>query len=494
MSAFVEGPERTGSILWRWLDFRKRGSIQGQLPPNLTYGAEDKPPLLLSALAGFQWVGLINVYLVYLLVIALETNLSPSVTASMIAVSMIALGVAALLQALPRGPIGSGYFCPAVLSANYLGPSIAAIKLGGLSMMFGMTMFAGLVQMVIAPIIARRRDLMPLEISGLVVMLIGVTVGLIGVKYSFGIDDQAGAVVTNDNLIVVGVTLGLTVVCTIWGKGSVKMLSPLIGLIGGYIASAVFGMLSLADLPVADGVPVFAFPSFEHVSFSFDLDLALPFAIAAMASAAKSLGLLTLCQKMNDAAWREPEPESLRRGVMADGLATMFSGLVGTLGVNSAPSAVAVPAATGLASRRIAYSVAIIFALLAFIPFASVLLAAMPKPIIGGLAIYTGCFVLVNGLQTIAGVPLDQRRTIVVGFGIFGGLVPLAFPVVSATAPEWLVPILDSPLVLGTVSALLANAVLMLGNLGARLRPARHAGTDVPPMPVPAPAAAKSRV
>lgn len=458
-------------VFFQLLDSKKRKPIQGALPPNLTYGAEDKPPLLLSALAGLQWVGLINVYLVYLLVIALETNLASAVTASMIAVSMIALGLAALLQALPRGPIGSGYFCPAVLSANYLGPSIAAIKLGGLSMMFGMTMFAGLVQMAIAPLIARRRDLMPLEISGLVVMLIGLTVGLIGVKYAFAIDHLAGAEAASDHLLVVGVTLGLTVACTVWGKGSVKMLSPLIGLVCGYAAAAAVGMLRVDDMPMADGIPVFAFPSFEHVSFSFDLDLALPFAIAALASAAKSLGLLTLCQKMNDTAWTEPEPESLRRGVMADGLATVFSGMVGTLGVNSAPSAVAVPAATGLASRRIAYSVAIIFALLAFIPFAAVLLAAMPTPIIGGLAIYTGCFVLVNGLQTIAGVPIDQRRTIVVGVGIFGGLVPLAFPAVSATAPVWAVPILDSPLVLGTVSALLVNAILLVGNAGVRLGP-----------------------
>ena len=37
----------------------------------------------------------------------------------------------------------SGYLAPAVLSANYLGPSILALKLGGLPLVFGMTIFAG---------------------------------------------------------------------------------------------------------------------------------------------------------------------------------------------------------------------------------------------------------------------------------------------------------------------------------------------------------------
>ena len=45
-----------------------------------------------------------------------------------------------------KGPVGSGYCCPANYSAIYLAPSLAAVKLGGFPVLFGMTVFAGIVE------------------------------------------------------------------------------------------------------------------------------------------------------------------------------------------------------------------------------------------------------------------------------------------------------------------------------------------------------------
>ena len=208
-------------------------------------------------------------------------------------------------------------------------------------------------------------------------------------------------------------------------------------------------------------MPVFAIPSFAHVSFAFSPAMILPFAVGALASTAKTIGLISLCQKLNDANWREPDMDAVRRGVLADGLGTTFAGLCGTIGINSMPSAVAIPAATGLASRRLAYVIAMALAVLAFLPLASVALAVMPKAVMGGLTLFTGCFVLVNGLQTIASCQLDQRRTVVVGLGISGGVAAEAFPSLAEILPACLQPLMSSSLVLGTLVAMIANLLLL---------------------------------
>lgn len=370
--------------------FAPRAGRATVLPAGMIYGVDDKPPLALTAFAGLQWVGLINVYLVFLLVLVRAGDVPPPTVAAMVGLSMLALGVAALLQALPRGPVGSGYLAPSVLSANYLGPSILAIKLGGLPLVFGMTLFAGFCEAALSPFVSRLKGLFPVEIQGLVVFLIGVVVGSIGFRLTFAIGGAAPPSVAH--LAVAALTFGTTVVLTVWGRGSLRMLALLIAMALGYAASVASGLLSWSDLAAFGPTPLFAVPRLDHLHFTFSPVLAIPFAIAAWASMAKTIGVLSQCQKQNDGAWREPNMDSLRRGVLADGLATLFSGVVGTLGVNTMPSAVAVPAATGLASRRVAYAIAIIFAVMAFLPAISVALASMPKPVMGGITLFSGCW------------------------------------------------------------------------------------------------------
>jgi NCS2 family nucleobase:cation symporter-2 len=64
----------------------------------------------------------------------------------MLSLAMIALGLGAILQSLSTGPIGSGFLCPPCHTGIFLEPSIAALKLGGFPLVFGMTIVAGLIQ------------------------------------------------------------------------------------------------------------------------------------------------------------------------------------------------------------------------------------------------------------------------------------------------------------------------------------------------------------
>jgi uncharacterized membrane protein AbrB (regulator of aidB expression) len=67
--------------------------------------------------------------------------------------------------------------CPSIFTVAYLGPSLLALKTGGLSLVFGMTVFAGCVESALSRSLRHLRAFFPPEIAGLVVVLLGVTIG-----------------------------------------------------------------------------------------------------------------------------------------------------------------------------------------------------------------------------------------------------------------------------------------------------------------------------
>ena len=109
-------------------------------PPNLVYGLGDTPPLGITLFNGIQHVGLIAINLVYPLLIFRAANTPVALVTNLMAVGMLVLGIATFLQVMRLGPVGSGYMCPATFTATYLGPALLAAKIGGLPMLFGMTL------------------------------------------------------------------------------------------------------------------------------------------------------------------------------------------------------------------------------------------------------------------------------------------------------------------------------------------------------------------
>ena len=62
--------------------------------------------------------------------------------------------------------------------------------------MFGMTFLAGLMQLAIAPLLRRLRVLLPPEIAGLVIAIIGLSLAIFGVRYSLGSERMAASIRT----------------------------------------------------------------------------------------------------------------------------------------------------------------------------------------------------------------------------------------------------------------------------------------------------------
>jgi len=431
-----------------------------RLPPSMVYGVNDSPPQVVTLLNGFQHVGLIAINLVYPLLVFRTAETPLAVVTNLLSIGMLVLGIGTFLQALRLGPIGSGYMCPCTFTASYFSPSLMAATLGGLPLVFGMTIFAGVLEALLAPLLQRLRSIFPPEVSGVVIFMVGLSAGVAGLRSLLGA--QAAPVVTAE-WGVAGITLATMVALNVWGRGIARMLCALIGLLAGYIAAGLAGLIGGSEMATVAQTPIFGLPDFGAVSWSFDVALAAPFAIASVAAAMKAVGTITVCQRMNDADWVRPEMGSIMRGVLADGASTALAGVAGTVGTNTCTPSVGLAAATGVASRQVAYAAGAIFLVLGFLPMLPAVLAVMPRPVIVAALLFTVSFIIINGLQVMSSRMLDARRTLVIGLSIVAGTAVEVFPALAATAPKALAPVLSSSLVFSTAIALGLNLLFRLG-------------------------------
>jgi NCS2 family nucleobase:cation symporter-2 len=142
--------------------------------------------------------------------------------------------------------------CPATFTATYLGPSLLAAKIGGLPLVFGMTIFAGALEAMLAPMLNRSRAIFPPEVSGLVIFIIGLSGGIAGLRALFG---QDAAPVMPSEWSVGILTLGIMIALNVWGQGWAHMFGALVGLVVGYIAAAFAGLVDMKAMSVVVAAP-----------------------------------------------------------------------------------------------------------------------------------------------------------------------------------------------------------------------------------------------
>jgi NCS2 family nucleobase:cation symporter-2 len=203
-------------------------------------------------MASLQQVAVMSNSLAYPIILAREAGLSGTHMLDFICLSNLTLGIATVLLCAKSRFIGSGYLCPAGYTQIYLGPSLFAVKIGGLALAYGMTIVAGFLQLAMAPTLRRMRALLPSEIAGLVIAIVGLSLASLGLRYGLGITDRNGFEPTH--LAIAGISLVTMIVLNIWTKGYAKMFCVLIGISVGYVGSAALGLLDIAPLLPADGL------------------------------------------------------------------------------------------------------------------------------------------------------------------------------------------------------------------------------------------------
>ncbi|MGK6309408.1 uracil-xanthine permease family protein [Variovorax sp. DT-64] len=431
-------------------------------PVGLIYGVDETPPLGVNIFSGLQHVGLMSIFLVYPVLVAQAAGSTAEVAAAMVSATLIAMAVGTVLQVITVGPIGSGYLCQPSPSVVYVVPSLIAARNGDLSAVFGMTILAGLFEVALSRVLPRLRALFTPEITGLVVLLAGISVGVVGLRTALGSAQADTAPAQVDLLLGLG-TLALMVALNVWGRGGMRVFSVLIGLGAGCVIGAALGRLDTDGMARVATAPLLALPALGPVGWSFDATLVLPFLIAAVAAVLKVIGNVTTAQKASQAGWVRADMRSISRGVLADGLGSVAAGALGAPGINSSTGAVGLATATGVVSRRIGWSVAAILLLFAFMPKLGMLFNLIPRPVLGAALVFSSTFIVINGLLIMTSRLLDARKTLVIGLAIVFGLAVEIFPGLVAVLPAALRPSFGNSLVLGTLVGLGLNLLFRIG-------------------------------
>lgn len=453
---------------------REIRSTEGK-PAAVLFGVGERPPWATTGVVAMQHVLISLISLAYPVLIAMEAAAPPGVAASVVSMALLAMAAATALQSMRAGPIGSGFLAPYITSAIFLGPCLMAAQAGGLSLVAGMTAFAGLCMVVLSVLMRRFRKLFPPEVSGVVVLMIGVTMVPVALPRALGADE--GVVVSGSGWLVGLLTLGLIVLLTVLPLRRLRLYATALALGAGYAAAYAFDLFdpgwpnTLRSLPLLDVAP----SPVLGLGIRFSTELAVPFLAAALASSIKEAGLLISVQKMSDAQWKRPDMSAVGRGIVASGIGNIVAGGLGGVGVGIGAGNVGLAAATGAMSRSIGFAVAGLFAVLAFTPRFTAILAAIPAPVMGAGLLFVACHLVVSGAELITARMLDAKRNYVVGIPLLAGIGLMIMPGIFEGAPAWLQPALSSALGLSTILALVLNLVL---NAGVSNRAVLHLSID----------------
>ncbi|MBP7716216.1 MAG: purine/pyrimidine permease [Methanoregulaceae archaeon] len=431
-------------------------------PPDLEYAADDRPNSPTLFLLGLQHTGIVATAFIFPVLVAKAADLEAGAAAFLVSMSMLANGIATIFQSVKHKEFGSGFLVPRVCGPNFVSASILAVQSGGLSLLYGMTAVSGAFQVALSRIAHRLRVLFPVEVTGLVIMMLGVAVVPYALPHFFGMtatDPTPSGLATLISCITLAVIVGVTV----WGRGHLKLFPLIIGMTVGYILCIASGLAGADPLGQIMASPIISFPDPQYFGVSFQSALIIPFCVAGLVTFVKSIGEFSICQRINDTEWKRPDMMNIRAGLFADGIASTIGGLIGGMGQTGSSSNIGLSIATRSTSRYMGFVTGGILIGLAFLPVLAIVFLMMPGPVIGGSLIYVAGFIIVGGIQTITTRMLDSRKIFMIGISFIFGLSVYLIPGAYEGVPGFISPVFDSALSLATVVAIILNLVMRLG-------------------------------
>ncbi|MFO7862276.1 MAG: solute carrier family 23 protein [Desulfosalsimonas sp.] len=441
-------------------------------PSYLIYGRDDSPSFLICLLSGIQHTFVMSSTLILPVVVIGEIGGSQLEIQRVVSMTMIAIGITTMLQSL-RGRIGMGHLCPYLAGVPYFAASMQAAWAGGVAMMAGMFVISGMFESLFSRLVKRLRFLFPAEVTGVVVMMVGIALIPLGVANFMGIK-TAEALYEIPDIMVGAVTLAVMMGLSVWGTGRVRVYCVFIGLIMGYLVAYTADVMTIYDINKVTAARSFKLPGLPEYGWQFDPNLIFPFIIAALCTSLKAIGDMITCQKISDDQWKQPDMTGISNGLLAGGIGTTLAGILGGVGISTSSSNIGVSAATGTTSRKIGLFAGGLFVAFACLPKITAVFSVMPKPVMGAVLIFVTCYMITAGIQILLTVEMDTQKIFVIGAAIIFGLSADILPDLYNYIPAWLKPMFSSSLTLSTVVAISLTQIFRVGDyLKSRLS-AKH--------------------
>jgi len=437
---------------------------------DLVYGLNDRPAPFVSFLAALQHLLAIIVPIVTPgLLICLALGVSREETNMILSMSLVISGVATFLQCKKVGPLGAGLLIVQGTSFNFIGPIIgigSAMVAAGtpvnqvMAAIFGVVIAGSFIEMGVSHILPWIKTLITPLVTGIVVLLIGLTLikeGLISMGGGYqAMQDQTFA--SSDNLImsctVLAIIILLNRIQVIWIKSS----AILIALIVGYILAGFMGHLNFSGL---NETPLVQIPTPMHFGLSFSWSLFIPMAFIYLVTSLEAIGDITATSKISNQAVNGPQwMQRIKGGVLVNGANSLLAGLFNTFPSSVFAQNNGVIQLTGVASRYVGIWIAVLLILLGLFPAVAGIIQAVPQAVLGGAVMVMFGAVAASGINILSGIHLDRRALLIIAISLALGLGVAQVPQILEHLPELFKNIFSSGVATGGLAALILNIVL----------------------------------
>ena len=219
-------------------------------------------------------------------------------------------------------------------------------------------------------------------------------------------------------------SIAVIIVANIWGKGMIKIIPILLGVVIPYIVAAVLGMVDFSGVGAEQ---VIGLPEFVLAKFDITAILVMaPIAVAAMMEHIGDISAISAtCQK------NFIEDPGLHRTLLGDGLATAVAGLFGgpantTYGENTGVLALSRVYDPNVVRLAATYAI-----VLSFSPLFDALVNSIPAAIVGGVSFILYGMISAVGIRNVVEnkVDLTNSRNLIIaavilvcGLGFSGGI------------------------------------------------------------------------
>lgn len=363
----------------------------------------DKPPLLKWLLLSLQHV--FAMFGATILVPILVNKAAGSEVLS-IPVALISSGIGTLIYIVctkGKSPVYLGS------SFAFITPMIVAFAKSGKESVFTGIMAVGLVYVLVALIIKAIgkkwiNKLLPPIVVGPMIMIIGLSLAPTAIE-EIGLNLEK---IPWKNIVVALISFLTTGILAVRGKGFLKVIPFLLGMVAGYISSIILGMVNLKEVFETSfiAVPNFYIP-FVHYKLNFSALLTI--APIALVTISEHIGdHKVLSETIGKDLIINP---GLDNTLLGDGIATFTAGLIGGPANTTYGENTSVVGMTKVASVWVIGLAAIIAIIFGFLGQLTAIISSIPSPVLGGVSILLYGFISVNGLKILIQNKVDFENT-----------------------------------------------------------------------------------
>lgn len=435
------------------------------------------------------------------LIIGRALQLSPADVAFLISADLFVCGIATLIQSFGMTQY-FGIKLPVMMGVTFaaVGPMVAMANTNpgaeGARVIFGSIIAAGIISIIIAPLVSRMLRFFPPVVTGTIILVIGVSLMRIGINWIFGnpfgptapsIVDPAhaewlktmseGAVAAGlpamperlvaapsvpnpayaplGNILVSAVVLLSILLIAKFAKGFLANISVLLGIIIGAVIAVAMGAMNFEKVGHAGWFDVitpfhFGMPVFEPVMI---VTMVLVMIVVMIESTGMFLAL-------GDMTGKEVDQKSLSAGLRTDGLGTLIGGIFNTFPYTSFSQNVGLIGVTGVKSRFVCVAGGLIMIVLGLVPKMGALVESVPTMVLGGAGLVMFGMVAATGIRILSGVNFSTNRNnlFIVAVSLGFGMIPLIAPRYLQWMPHSIHPLIESGILLASIAAVGLNA------------------------------------